>query len=84
MNNKLLWVIGIVVVAAIGFAVVNNQRSSDESMMKKDTMMESTGTTGDTVREEDKMMESTGASGAMMEPTGSESMMKNEDAMMEK
>ena len=83
MSNKLLWVVGIVVVLAVGFAVVRGQQTPDnDAMMEKisnemmeetkDTMMESTGaSSGDSMMEkkDDKMMESSGTTGAdaMME-----------------
>lgn len=78
MNNKLLWVIGILVVAAVGFAVVRGQQTTTDTMMKEEEkmiaeptgeMMEPTGASGNDamIKEEEKMTGTTGAEDAMME-----------------
>lgn len=84
MNNKLLWVVVIIVVVALGFTVVKGQKAQTQDTMmedKKDAMMESTGaSSADTMmKDEDVMMKSSGATGEdkMMKPTGEDKMMED-------
>ncbi len=64
MNSTMTWVIGIIVVAAIGYGIYAYTKPSDDSMMMKkstDTMMKSD-TSGDTMMQNatDTMMKKEG------------------------